>query len=274
MAALVLVALAAGCQHEAGRAIVVEADTTSAVLPAGRSASPARTEVTSVAPPARPPATASPHESDASGTLRRETDVPQTVPESDATVTRPIERQREDALVVVAGTPIQVELSTPLHSATTLVGDRFAARVSRAVRVGGRVAIPVGSLVEGRVLDVTSADRPDRLARIDLDFRTLTLPAGRRIALDAEIVSPESRPVERPPSAGRRAAGTVAGGAAGAVAGRVLGGSGRSAALGAALGAVAGSALVAGSPDREIVLPSGTALTIIPTIPLTVPIGA
>lgn len=176
------------------------------------------------------------------------------------------------ATVLPAGTLLQVELRTPLHTATSRRGDRVAARLVRSVELGGRVVLPAGTLVEGTVVEVFSteeadevAEEPDSLARIELAFRSISLPSGERRTLEASVAAPSGNSIEQPRIS--PTVGTVGGAAAGAVLGGVLGGR-RSAGVGAVLGSLAGMAIVGATKDREVIVPSGTPLDLVLVAPL------
>ena len=166
------------------------------------------------------------------------------------------------------GARIEVELKTPLHSATTRVGDRFAARVMEPIMIGDRVIVPTRSLVEGRVWSVISADDADSVAMIALDFRTITLADGRRLPLDAEITTTLGEATTREePMASPSALDIAAGAATGAAMGQVLGGT-ESAVAGAIVGGVTTAAIFSTKQDHEVIVPSGTTLTITLQSPL------
>lgn len=59
-----------------------------------------------------------------------------------------------DALSIPPGERFSLELVSPIDSATAAAGDRFAARLDSAIRVGKGLVIPKGAPVEGRLLRV------------------------------------------------------------------------------------------------------------------------
>ncbi|MEJ2152588.1 MAG: glycine zipper family protein, partial [Gemmatimonadota bacterium] len=173
------------------------------------------------------------------------------------------------------GTQLELELRTPLHTATTLVGDRFAARLIDDVQVGETVVLPAHTLVEGRVSRVVRADEGDdeEPARVELEFRSLLLPSGERRPFKAELVDPAADELEadvESDAGGDRVVGGAKGALTGALLGQVLGGGSRSVLVGAILGGVAGATLVASAPDREVIVPSGTLLTVVLNVPIRI----
>lgn len=277
--AAAVVAVALGCQHEPGRSIIVEADSTAVIsapvdtIPAVSPTPPAPVEevviVERPAPPGEPEAQ-EPEPVDIS-------EVPHGAqggqPDTVATV---IEETAELATVdptLPAGTYLELELRTPLHTATTLVGDRFAARLIDDVRLGENVVLPAQTLVEGRVSRVVSAEDADdeQPATVELEFRSLILPSGERRPFKAELADPDADALEADLDdalGGDRVAGAAKGALTGALLGQVLGGGSRSVIVGTILGGVAGATLVAPAPDREVIVPSGTPLTVVLSVPI------
>jgi hypothetical protein len=274
-----VMAVALGCQHEPGRTIVVEADSTAAT-PASLDTIPA------VAPPAPKPIEeviiverpASP--ADLENPEPEPVDISELPHGAEAgepdTVATMIEETPETATLDPAlpeGTQLELELRTPLHTATTLVGDRFAARLTDDVRVGEAVVLPAHTLVEGRVSRVVRADEGDdeQPAQVELEFRSLILPSGERHPFKAELVDPEPDELEAEVDdgvGGERVAGAAKGALTGALLGQVLGGGSRSVLVGTILGGVTGATLVASTPDREVIVPSGTLLTVVLSVPI------
>lgn len=261
-AAALIVALA-GCRDRPEPPIVVEADTARMEAPI---ASPV---VESEAPASAPEVVVIEERARATGgrpvaepgraRLGEAAPVPDTRPPAAMEPAGPIE--------LAAGTRLALELKTPLHSASTRAGDRFAARTTEPVEVGGRPALEAGALIEGRVAAVVSAGSGDEAGRIELDFRTIELPSGERVPLAAEIASVAGRPADPAPRPGPGQ--VITGAAVGAGVGGAVGGR-KGAAIGAIVGAV-GTTLVAGARDHEVVVPSGTAIEIVLTAPVEIP---
>lgn len=274
-----MIAVALGCQHEPGRTIVVEADSTAAI-PASLDTVPA------VAPPAprpieevviverpAPPANLEDPDPEPVDISEVPNEIQTGEPDTVATM---IEETAESTTLDPAlpeGTQLELELRTPLHTATTLVGDRFAARLTDDVRVGETVVLPAHTLVEGRVSRVVRADEGDdeEPAQVELEFRSLILPSGERRPFRAELVDPPADELEAgvdDGAGGDRVAGGAKGALTGALLGQVLGGGSRSVLVGTILGGVAGATLVASTPDREVIVPSGTLLTVVLSVPI------
>jgi hypothetical protein len=155
---------------------------------------------------------------------------------------------------VAEGTRVQVRLEDALSSRTARIEDRVEATVDYPVRdSSGRIVIPAGSRVVGRVTDVDRAQRPARGGEIDIAFDTLYV-GNTRYDLRGRVVSVGDE-VNPGSNTGERAGiGAVLGG----VLGGILGGT-KGALLGVVIGGTGG---VASSRGEEVELPAGTILTV------------
>src|SRR5688572_4780132 len=88
----------------------------------------------------------------------------------------PTTSQRNDAIAV--DTVISLRMNDNLSSRTARVGDRFTATVTVPVYVTGRVAIPAGAVIAGRVTQVTPARRMNKSGMLAVEFDEITLPNG------------------------------------------------------------------------------------------------
>lgn len=91
------------------------------------------------------------------------------------------------------GTILKVTLNQRLSTATTLPGAEFSARVVEAVTKNGKVVIPVGSIVSGRVTSVSAGRRIRGGASIRLRPDEVDLPDGTRYFLHAEVYDLSAR---------------------------------------------------------------------------------
>jgi peptidoglycan hydrolase-like protein with peptidoglycan-binding domain len=171
----------------------------------------------------------------------------------------------EQSWTLPSDTIINVQMNMTLSSRTARVGDKFIATVTVPVYVNGQSVVPAGSVVEGRVTQVTPAKRMNRSGTIGIDFDDIVFPNGSRVGLVGTLTSsdPETRKQiddeSRVSGAGnkRPAVFIGGGGAVGAVLGGIAGG-GKGAVLGGAAGAGAGVAAVLLSKGEEAQVPVGT----------------
>jgi hypothetical protein len=86
------------------------------------------------------------------------------------------------------GTAVKMKLETTLATFSSKAGDPFSARVTEPVVMDGKILIPIGATVEGRV---TKTSEPRRIAgkpTIAVFPETLVLPNGDKFMLNATLV--------------------------------------------------------------------------------------
>jgi len=169
-------------------------------------------------------------------------------PPATSTSTRP---KPEPKVTLGPGTELTLVLETPLSSVASQVGDRVTARVERAVGEDGRVRLPGGTVLTGKVVESVRAGKVKGRARLGVDFDRIKV-RGRSYALDTSVLRVEAG------DSRKRDAKVVGGGAAaGAVVGAVLGGK-KGAGKGALLGAGTGAGVVLATRGDEVEMPAGS----------------
>jgi hypothetical protein len=91
-------------------------------------------------------------------------------------------------LSLPAGTAFKVKLENTLSTFSSKEGDAFSGRVTEAVMLDGKTAIPVGATVQGRV---TKINEPRRIAgkpTIGIFPETVVMPNGERYMLNAALI--------------------------------------------------------------------------------------
>jgi type IV secretory pathway VirB10-like protein len=162
---------------------------------------------------------------------------------------------RATAMVLPEGTELQLVLEQPLSSTRTQVGDVVTARVERAISDDGRIVLPGGTVLQGRVTEARGSGRVSGRARVAVDFDRIVV-RGRTQELDVSPVVAEA------PGEGSRDAKVVGGSAAaGAILGAIANG-GKGAVKGAVIGAGAGGAAVLVTKGKEIEMPAGSRWTV------------
>ncbi len=169
-----------------------------------------------------------------------------------------------EELVVPADSVIGLQTETSISSEHARVEDRVDGRVTRDVRVNGRVAIPAGTRAIGTVTLVERGGKFKERARLGIRFNTLVLADGTRQPITTETIYREGDPPSSAPKVGGGAVG-------GAILGAILGG-GKGAVIGGMAGAGAGSAAVAAGDRNAAVLPAGATMTVRMLAPVTVTI--
>ncbi len=168
-------------------------------------------------------------------------------------------------VTIPAGTNLAVVLDTTVASETSEIEAPVNAHLSRSVTVQGQTALAQGSRVSGVVTDATRAAKVKGLAHVAVRFNTVT-PSG-----DDHRYTIQTAPVGRTAAATKKDDALKIGvpAAGGAVLGGILGGK-KGAVIGGSAGGGAGTAVVLSTRGKEVTLPSGSALTLRLTQPLTV----
>lgn len=86
---------------------------------------------------------------------------------------------RNAVLTVPAQTEAAIQLLSGIHSQVSHVGDLVTAELLQPVYVDGRVALPTGSVIGGRITRIRPAGRMRRPAELVLRFDSITLPDGQ-----------------------------------------------------------------------------------------------
>ncbi len=159
-------------------------------------------------------------------------------------------------LTVPADAVIGLQLESTVSSDRARVEDAVDARVTRDVRVGGRVAIPAGSLVQGTVTEVERGGKVRERARLGIRFHTVVLANGDKLTLRTDAITREGA------DQGRESAAKIGGAAiGGAILGAILGG-GKGAAIGAGVGAGGGTAAVMAGERSAVTIPAGSTVSV------------
>ena len=103
-------------------------------------------------------------------------------PEVDASQAPP-----QATLTIPAQTEAAVQLLSGIHTQVSHEGDPVTARLLQAVYIGGRIALPTGSVIDGRITRVRSAGRMLRPGEIALRFDRITLPDGQDQSMAAGL---------------------------------------------------------------------------------------
>ncbi len=84
-------------------------------------------------------------------------------------------------------TRLRLVLETPVDAKTSTPGNIFEAHVKDDLFVGSTLLLPRGSLVRGRVFEVTKPRLLSRAAKIGLKLEQIVTPTGEVIPLDAAL---------------------------------------------------------------------------------------
>lgn len=169
-----------------------------------------------------------------------------------------------EELVIPTESVLGLQLDSALNTDQAQVEDRVDARLTRDVRVNGRVAIPSGSHVVGSVVLVERGGKLKERARIGIRFHTVHLADGSRLQISTDTLLRESE------SPANKASAKIGGAAiGGAIIGAIIGG-GKGAAIGSGIGAAGGTAAAMSSDRMRVVLPAGTTVSVRTQAPIRV----
>jgi hypothetical protein len=161
---------------------------------------------------------------------------------------------KREPIVVHAGTSITVRLGSALGSKLSQAGQTFSGSVAKDVLVGGSVAIPQGATVNGTVTDAKPLGKFAGGAVLQVRLDSINLN-GSDIPVQTALRTLSEK------GKGKRTAVLAGGGAAlGGLIGGLAGG-GKGAAIGLAAGGGAGAGGAALTGNKEIVLPSESAIS-------------
>jgi hypothetical protein len=186
-------------------------------------------------------------------------------------VTSVAEREGE----IREGTLIRARIKRELSTSTTVEGTAFVAELTEDVLKDGKVILPVGAILDGKVTQVHSGRRISGAAMMHLEPRSVTLPDGTQYILHAQLIDTSANNNIRVGSEGTllrrdhaKETMAVVGGVTGAAAatGAMLGG-GVGAVVGAGIGAGAGT-IVWLKQDRQATLPQDSLLVFSLTTPM------
>ncbi|MCU1253700.1 MAG: hypothetical protein JWQ49_6729 [Edaphobacter sp.] len=190
----------------------------------------------------------------------------------------------EDAMIVTSvpersgelreGTLLKTKMVSTLSTESTVTGSRFTAEVTEPIERNGRVIIPVGSILEGRVTEVHGGKRISGGALLHLETSNVTLPDGTHYIVHAQVIDTGNSDFNVSDEGTLKKKGhvketlAVMGGVtgAGAATGAMLGG-GVGAAVGAGIGAGV-SSVIWFKQDRQATLPKDVHLVFSLTAPM------
>lgn len=166
-------------------------------------------------------------------------------------------------IVVPSGTTLLIRTSTSLSSTTSQTGQVFVGSLARPVSLRGTTVFPSGSRVTGTVVEAHKRGKIKGEAVLNLTLTSITAH-GRTYSIRTGVLANTAK------GKGKRTAATTGGGAAGgALVGGIAGG-GKGVGIGALVGAGAGLVGGAMTGNKQIELPSESALSFRLASPVTI----
>jgi hypothetical protein len=166
------------------------------------------------------------------------------------------------------GTKIRLKMDNEINSKVSSVNDTFTAIVSSPVIIKGVELVPIGSVVEGKIIRVKAASSGKSDGNLEVKFETLRFPDDEKRQIDAGLINKNL--IENKSSAFTAISifsGTAIGAVLGAVVGKRTG-----AAIGAGIGAGAGTATAFLRKGKEAQIKANQEFEIILHKEVTVPV--
>ena len=111
-----------------------------------------------------------------------------------------------------SGTIIQAELVKPIDAKKSKVGDEVIATITKDVTASGKVIVPRGSKLVGRIMGVRMQNTEQTTSRLGIAFNSAVLKSGKEIPLASTIQAIGSNPEAAASTAARAPQGTYVGG--------------------------------------------------------------
>jgi hypothetical protein len=176
------------------------------------------------------------------------------------------------------GTLMMIRMDQPINSASSRVGDPVVGVLESDLYVNDTVAAPAGTQVNGQVVSVDPAGRMGRHGQIEVRFMSLKTPDGVILPIRSHMVTHDDTGILRgntyamdiAKGVGWAAGSTAVGAVAGTAVGGLLSAAGAGAVFGTGVGAVGGIGYALMRTGKDVVLPSGTRLSIINDQPISI----
>ena len=186
-----------------------------------------------------------------------------------------------NTVTIPVDTAFRLRLNQGFSSRTAQKGDKFSASVTAPVVVGETVVVPEGSIVHGRITEVTPAERRKN-ATLAVEFYELELASKQTFPIYGSLASLEDEKGQKRQvgqegevqgkSTAKRNVVFIGGGAgAGALIGGLAGG-GKGAGIGAAVGAGLGTLGALLAEGSEVEVASGSEIAMVLDREVTVPV--
>ena len=151
-----------------------------------------------------------------------------------------------------SGTKLHLRMDNEINSKVSSANDTFTATLAQPLVIEKTIVLPVGTVIEGRVIKVEPAAIGRKSGKMLVKFETLRLNGGVKREIEAGLINP----LKADGSAKRTIFAVVGGTAAGAVIGAVFKG-GAGSGIGAAVGAGAGTAAALAGKGKEVRIKTG-----------------
>jgi len=175
-------------------------------------------------------------------------------------------------LTIPAGTKVPIALKHAISTKQTRDGDAVYAETTFPVVANGRVLIPSGTYVQGRISHIKQAGRLKGRAEVLMHFSTLIYPSGYTVLLPGSVenapgvdktrVKDEEGTIRADSQKGEKIATAAGTAATGTVIGAASAG-GKGALIGAGVGGAVGTAIGMLTRGNDVKLDAGTTIEMV-----------
>ena len=175
-------------------------------------------------------------------------------------------------LMIPAGTKVPVALKHAISTKQTREGDAVYAETTFPVVANGRVLIPSGTYVQGRISHIKQAGRVKGRAEVLMHFTTLIYPSGYTVLLPGSVenapgvdktrIKDEEGTIRADSQKGEKIATAAETAATGTVIGAATSG-GKGALIGAGIGGAVGTAIGMLTRGNDVKLDAGTTIEMV-----------
>jgi len=193
--------------------------------------------------------------------------------------TAPASSARNAAITIPGGTKVPLALKQAISTKSGREGDAVYAETTFPIVQDGKILIPAGTYVQGRISRIQRAGRVKGRAEVLFHFTTLIYPNGYTVMLPGSVENipgadkttmkdPEGT-VRQDGQTGQKV-GTIAGtGATGAVIGGLAGQGAKGTLIGAGVGGAVGTAIALLTRGNDVKLDNGTSVEMVIQRPVT-----
>jgi hypothetical protein len=173
------------------------------------------------------------------------------------------------SLMIPAGSKVPLSLKQAISTKTAKEGDPVYAETTFPYVINDRIAIPVGTYIQGKITHVERGGHVKGRAQLLIHFTSMIYPSGYTVLLGGSVENtpgsekttmkdPEGT-IQQDSDAGKKAKDVAGAATTGAVIGAISDG-GKGAGIGAGIGGVAGMAVAMLSRGSDVRLQPGTSI--------------
>ena len=98
--------------------------------------------------------------------------------------------QAQDSIYKLpVGTKISLQMETEISSKVSSVDDTFITKISKPVIVREETVLPIGTIIEGRVIKIERAAAGRQAGRMEVRFETIKFPGGEKREIEGVLVN-------------------------------------------------------------------------------------